>query len=218
VSGHGWTAIGLGSVGVRPASVGVIDYTALGIEVTVCLAGSGSVATKMRCAFNAILAAASRTPEAEAMLYAAATSTCSGFLSSVGIPSSGASLVCAPLASWWERFGQWASDELVAIYRSRGWLRTSAEGGGRTLVDATGAVVAVECSTSLDADGRPVLIETSGSCPAAAFMRRDAPPLPPMDSLKLPPPPPPPAKSAVSPVVIVGGLGVAAVLAWLLLA
>ncbi len=185
--------------------------------VDLAVSGSGSAA---RCAWSKIKAIIEARSDVEAMFETVANSDCRTVLRALGVPSEAASVACALGGSVWTRVQNLAADELLIIYRRRGRERPAAEGGGRTLVDAAGVTVAVECPLTLDGDGRPVLMEPSAACPPPG--RTDATDLPRAMSVveavqggmmtrgayyRPTPPPAPPVAAGTSAATVVGGIG-----------
>lgn len=118
------------------------------------------------CVWNQIQGLIMASPEAEILLGFVQDNDCSTVMSTLGLSSEVSTIVCGLGGSIWTRIQRKAYEQLYTIMRARGTYRSVAEGGGRSLVDAAGGVVAYECSESLTVDGYHDIVPPDERCPS----------------------------------------------------
>jgi len=118
-------------------------------------------------------------PEGETILMAiAAGGDCGSAVNSIGLPQRVADFICHYGSKVWTAFQALAAQSLTALAYNNGRDRTTAEGGGHTLVDSSGTEIGVACpehEPMLDSAGNVVGVREGGTtylpagspCPSA---------------------------------------------------
>lgn len=125
------------------------------------------------CVWNQIQGIIMASPEAEALLEFVVSNNCPSVMSRLGL-SSASSLVCALGGSIWTRIQGEADAELIRLTYERGEDRPAYEGGGHTLVDASGSVVGILCPAYRTVP--EFIVGPDVSCPTEEVMETETAP------------------------------------------
>jgi hypothetical protein len=213
-----------GSRVVRFHGFGGIDFataTDLASRLAPCV-----FSREWQCVFDALVNTAARTDEVGAMLQMFVDSTCAQALTTLGFNPDAATVVGAILSGQWNSFRSWAGTKLNEIRNERrvvevipdaqggGWLVTYADGAQRKFCSApftdTAGNITGYSNMSIPADQSCSQFAVGPAGGGRFVSRRTTP-----DYRTLPSGGP--KSSAVGTVAVVGGLGAAGLVAWLLL-